>query len=145
MRQKTVFLFFITIVLTFTRCSSIEKNLIPTYNKGGYKIIPNNTISTNDSDEININVKVFDVSTGKPIGDAKITAVCVKANVSSAGAYSFKTKKSIYKNFFITAYAIGFKTIETNFIDLNNNIEVNFYLIEDDRPLINCEGIINYK
>lgn len=145
MRQKTVFLFFITIVLTFTRCSSIEKGLIPTYNKGGYKIIPNNTISTNDSDEINISGKIFDVSTGKPIGDAKITAVCVKANVSPAGKYSFKTEKSTYKHFFITANAFGYKTIETNFIDLSNNIEVNFYLMEDDKPFIHCVNIINYK
>lgn len=146
MRQKTVFLFFITIVLMFTRCSSIEKGLIPTYNNGGYKIIRNNTISTNDSDEINISGKVLDVSTGKPIVNATLTATCFKTNVSSKGEYSFKTEKSTYKSFFITAYAIGYKTIETNFIVLNNNMEVNFYLTEDDKPLINCAGgIRNYK
>lgn len=127
----------------FTRCSSIEKGLIPTYNNGGYKIIRNNSISTNDSNEINISGKVLDVSTGKPIGDAKITAVCIKTNVSSEGEYSFKTEKSTYKNFFLTAYAFGYKTIETNFIVLNNNMEVNFYLIEDDKPFIHCEGVRN--
>jgi hypothetical protein len=145
MRQKIVFLFFITIVLMFSRCSSIEKGLIPTYNNGGYKIIRNHTISTNDSDEINITGKVLDLSTGKPIDYATIAFMCVETKVSSKGEYSFKTKKSTYENFFITAYAIGYKKIETNFIDFNNNnnIEVNFYLSEDDKPFIDCErGII---
>ena len=145
MRQKTVFLIFITIAFTFTRCSSIEKSLIPTYNKGGYKIIHNNTIKTNNSDEINISGKVLDVSTSKPIGSAKITAVCVKTNVSPTGEYSFKTEKTTYKHFFITANAFGYKIIETNFIDLSNNMEVNFYLMEDDKPFIHCGGIIHYK
>lgn len=143
MKQKIVFVFFITIVLAFSRCSSVEKSLIPTYNNGGYKIITNNTRTTNESGEINISGKVFDVTTGKPISNAVLTATCVKTNVSSRGEYSFKITKPSYKQFFIKVNSFGYKTIETNFIDLTNNIEVNFYLTVDDKPLINCEGIIN--
>jgi hypothetical protein len=49
MRQKNCISFLLQLYLTFTRCSQLKTN---PYNKGGYKIIPNNTISTNDSELI---------------------------------------------------------------------------------------------
>lgn len=143
MKKIKSILLLITTILALNGCSSLENNLIPTYNKGGYKIIINNKKTAINSEEINISGKVFDATTGKPISNVELTATCIKTNVSSQGEYSFRTKKSSYKQFYIKVNSFGYKTIETNFIDLTNNIEVNFYLAEDDRPLINCEGIIN--
>lgn len=144
MKKHIFILLIFSYLFALIGCSSINNELIPTYNKGGYKIkIIKSAIK---SDEVIIKGKVFDVDTGIPISDAHVILGCIKIKTSSQGEYSFKTKNSTYKNYFIEVIYIGYKSIITNYIDLTDQKErkIDFYLVPDDRPLINCEGV-NYK
>lgn len=129
-------------LLVLAGCSSVKNDLIPTYNAGGYKIIYSKENSTKNSNELIISGKVYDVNTGKPINNATVIASCIKIQVSSKAEYVIKTENSTNTNYYIEVISFGYKTIQTNFIDLKNKKEINidFYLTEDDRPLINCEG-----
>lgn len=131
--------------MVFCGCSSIKNELIPKYNKGGYKI---NIIKTKtNSDQVIIKGKVFDFETGIPISDAQVTFGCIKIKTSSQGEYSFKTKNSTYNHYFIEVIYFGYKSILTNYLDLTdkNERKIDFYLIQDDRPLIDCPPDVKFK
>jgi hypothetical protein len=140
MKKYNYILLFITYLFVLGGCSSIKKKLIPTYNKGGYKV---NTIKAKakiNSEEVTISGKVFDVETGLPISPVQLTFGCSKIQASSKGEYSFKTKNFKDDYFFIEVISVGYKTIVTNFLDLTNKneVKIDFYLAEDDRPIIDC-------
>lgn len=135
MKQYNYILLFFNFLLILSGCSSFKKELIPTYNKGGYKI---NIIKTKtNSDEVIIKGKVFDLETGIPISDAQVTLGSIKTKTSSQGEYSFKTKNSTYNHYFIEVIYFSYKSILTNYLDLTdkNEIKIDFYLVPDDRPL----------
>lgn len=142
MKKHLFILLLCACFLIMGSCSTIKTALIPTSNKGGYTINFINQKSNNNSDEVIISGKVYDVRTGNIISNAILTSGCLKIEASSNGEYSFQGKKSTYGCFFIKSLSYGYKTIETNFIDMNNTNEINidFYLTQDDRPIINCEG-----
>jgi hypothetical protein len=146
MKKHIYILLLFTYLLVLGGCSSIKKDLIPTSNKGGYKVNIIKEKSKINSDEVNIIGKVFDVKTGNPISNAELTIGCLKIQSSSQGEYSFKTENPKDDYFFIKVISVGYKTIETDFIDLTNKnqIKIDFYLAEDDRPFTNCEGV-DYK
>lgn len=137
---------YLSVILTclsvLVSCSSLKNELIPTYNAGGYKIINSKEKSTPNSTELIISGKVYDVKTGKPLNNTTLLTSCLKTQVSSKGEYAIKTENSTYSNYFIEVVSLGYKTIQTNFIGLKNKkeITIDFYLTEDDRPLINCAG-----
>ena len=129
-------------------CSSIKNELIPTANKGGYKVNVIRVKSKINSDEVTIKGIVFDVKTGKPISPPVLLTVgCLKIQTSSQGEYSFKTQNSKDNYFFIEVISIGYRTIETDFIDIynKNEVKIDFYLAEDDRPLIDCPPGVKFK
>jgi hypothetical protein len=132
--KKIIIFGYLSILIS---CSSVEKKLIPTYNKGGYQV---NILKTNLNDT-SIEGKIFNFANGKPISHSEVIIGCLKYKTSSNGEYSFKLN-NLSDTFFIKASSIGYKTVETNFINLNKKgkMRIDFYLIEDDRPLINCEG-----
>jgi hypothetical protein len=123
-------------------CASLKHNIIPTYNKGGYKINSFKNDTNRNPDDIYIFGRVLDVVNKKPISNAQLTFGCLKTQTTSNGEYFFKGKESNNTNSYIESTSIGYRTIETEFLDFSNNntINVDFFLIEDDRPLINCEG-----
>lgn len=134
--------------MVFCGCSSIKNELIPTYNKGGYKVNAIRVKSKINSDEVTIKGTVFDVKTGKPISPPVLLTVgCLKIQTSSQGEYSFKTQNFKDDYFFIEVISVGYRTIETNFIDIYNKSEVkiDFYLAEDDRPFIDCPPDVKFK
>lgn len=142
MKKHISLLLILACLLVLSGCYSLKNDLIPTYNSGGYKIINSKEKSTKNSNELTISGKVYDIKTGKLLNNATVLAPCIRIQVSSKGEYAIKTKNSTYSNYFIEVVSLGYKTIQTNFIDLKNKKEINidFYLNEDDRPLINCEG-----
>jgi len=143
-KYRFILLLFPSLVFFFG-CSSIKNELIPTYNKGGYKV---NVIKSKiNSDEVTIKGKVFDVKTGIPIERASLTLGCYKIQTSPQGEYSFKTKNYKYDYDFIEVIAFGYKTVLTNYLDLTakNEVKIDFYLIEDDRPFIDCPMGIQLK
>ena len=128
-------------LLVFVGCASFKNKLTPTANKGGYKVNLIRTKSKINTDEVTIKGTVFDAKTGKPISPPVLLTVgCLKVKTSSEGEYSFKTKNFKDDYFFIQVISVGYRTIETNFIDIynKNELKIDFYLAEDDRPLIDC-------
>ncbi|WKB80390.1 hypothetical protein QYR09_11575 [Cellulophaga lytica] len=124
--------------LIIISCST-NKNLTPTYNKGGYNINLSNT--KQNASKINIVGQVFDVTNGKPLSHSEVIIGCLKSKTSLNGKYSIILDKSS-KTFFVKTGSIGYKSVETDFINLaeEDEITINFYLMEDDRPFNNCEG-----
>lgn len=142
MKQYTNIVIFSICSILVISCFSIKSEIIPTYNKGGYKINSfKNDIDRNPND-IYIFGRVLDVINKRPISNAQVTFGCLKTQTLSNGEYSFKVKESNSTNSYIESISIGYKTIETDFLDFSNNntINIDFFLIEDDRPLINCIG-----
>ena len=145
MKKYIFFLLLFNYLMVFCGCSSIKNELIPTYNKGGYKV---NIIKHKiNSDEVIIKGKVFDVETGFPINGAILTLGCIKVQTSPQGEYFFKTENPIYDYYFIEVISVGYKTVLTNYLDLTdkNERKIDFYLIQDDRPLIDCPPDVKFK
>jgi len=141
--RRLKFIFFIVFLAILYSCSSTTKELINTNNKGGYKLMTldkNKDISSDD--EVIIIGKVVDLVTNEPLVNSELTIGCNKFYTSSNGEYSFKIKKS--EILYIKTSSIGYKKIETSFLNFKqkNLIKIDFFLEEDDRPLINCEGNI---
>ena len=132
---------FVSIIIVIG-CSSVKNKLILTDNKGGYVITIENK-SDIDQSEIRFVGKVFDVSNEEPIANAELVMGCLKTKTSLNGEYSFEIVKSDLEIIFIKGQSVGYKTIETNFLNTenNNSVKIDFYLVEDNRPLINCEGL----
>ena len=122
------------LILILASCSSIDKSLIPSYNKGGYRI------SIANFETGNLTGRIVDVENGEPLSNSEIMIGCFKVITSFDGIYSIKTK-DLSSTFYIKAQSIGYKTVETEFFKLNkeDGMRIDFYLVEDDRPLINCE------
>ena len=139
MKKINLSLILFAFVMILNGCSSTKNKLIPTANKGGYKVNVIKT-KTNNSDEVIIKGTVFDVETGIPISNAQVTLGCVKIQTSSQGEYSFKTKNSTYNHYFLEVIYFSYKPIITDYLDLTDKNEriIDFYLILDDRPLIDC-------
>lgn len=141
MNKATINLVLVTLLMILGGCSLVNNKLIPTANKGGYTMDVIKSKSKTNSDELIIKGTVFDVNTGAPVKTPVILKVgCLKVEVSSQGNYSFTTKNFKQDCFFIEVISIGYKSIVTNFLDLTNKNEliINFYLAEDDRPLLEC-------
>ena len=136
------FIIILSIKLILFGCSSIEKKIIPTYNKGGYSINIIEMNSNNDLTDIYIYGQVFDIKNEKPLSNVQLTFGCYKFKTLSSGKYSFKVKHQNESVSCIKAISIGYKTVETDFINFNkNSININFFLTEDDRPFIHCGGV----
>ena len=141
MNKATINLVLVTLLMILGGCSLVNNKLIPTANKGGYTMDVIKSKSKTNSDQLIIKGTVFDVNTGAPVKPPVILKVgCLKVEVSSQGNYSFTTKNFKQDYFFIEVISIGNKSIVTNFLDLTNKNEliINFYLAEDDRPLLEC-------
>lgn len=126
-----------------TSCSSSKEKLINTDNKGGYSLmILDKNEDFQSDDEVIIIGKVVDLVTNDPLVNSELTIGCNKFYTSSDGKYSLKVKKG--ETLYIKTSSIGYKKIETSFLNLKQkkSIKIDFFLEEDDRPLINCEGKI---
>lgn len=138
----------ILLITLIAGCASEKKQLLPTNNKGGYFIKSHKTTSNDVSNILKISGRVFDVKTGNLISNAQLTLGCYKTTTSDKGEFSFRIDNvPNYNSIYIEANFIGYKSILTDFINTTNieEIQIDFYLVQDDRPLINCEGIIKPK
>ncbi len=149
MKKINLNLILFAFVMILNGCSSTNSKLIPTANKGGYKVNVIKSKSKINSDEVVIKGTVFDVTTGKPISPPVLMTIgCLKIKISSQGEYSYKTKNFKDDYFFIEVISIGYKSIITDYLDLTgkNEVKIDFYMVQDDRPIINCElGIQTQK
>ena len=135
-------------ILAVSGCSSVKDQLLPAYNNGRYTI-ETTKLKSDSSSLVTISGTFFDIKTKKPITNFPALTLkygCNQAQISDQSTFSFKVDNSIRDDYFYLR-AIGFMyyTIETNFIDIynKNEIKIDFYLAEYDRPFIHCEPVIH--
>ena len=141
MKKIKVRLILFAFVMILNGCSSTNSKLIPTANKGGYKVNVIKSKSKINSDDVIIKGTVFDIETGKLISPPVLLTIgCIKIQASSQGEYSYKTKNFKYDYFFIEVISIGYKSVITDYLDLTNinEVKIDFYMVQDDRPFIDC-------
>ena len=143
--RKNKFILALLTMFMIAGCGSLGDQLVSTNNKGGYFIKYIQNRSKVKSDFAHISGKILDVKTNKPISNVKLVLGCYKTTTSDKGEFLFKIS-SIPNTIpvFIETNSIGYKSILTDSINTTNikEIVINFYLEEDSRPLINCEGKI---
>lgn len=140
-----------TNILIFFYCCAISSctTVEPKFNKVQKKIEPIKFSTNNDgyytlkleNFQGNIYGRVLDLEQHKPLEKATVSMGCYKAFTDSDGRFKFSIEPK--KNFllYLNCNSIGFIPIETKIIEFSkNSIEINFYLQEDKRPIINCEG-----
>lgn len=127
-----------TLLLLLISCSTTKRKLIPTANKGGYLLNLNTNLNLSEK---NITGRVFDIKTNALLGGIELTVGCKKTQTNTNGEFSFKLKEFSNGALFIKASGIGYKIVETDFINMKNKniLNIDFYLAEDDRPFINCQ------
>ena len=133
--MKWVIVYFTAIVLT----TSCHGNLIkPTYNKGGYTISSSKNKSSQNSAIVYGYVR--DHISKDPLKASMVKMGCTIVNVDETGFYKIKAKP--IESTFLTGIWIGYRTIETEYFKLEqgDSLNINFFLVQDDRPLINCDG-----
>lgn len=142
--KRLKFIFPIILTGLIFSCYPTKDKLLSTDNNGGYKLsyLDKTALIEAEEDEIIVFGKVMDLRSNEPLTNSELIIGCNKFITTSDGKYHFKIKKSKY--LYLKASSIGYKNIETRFLDFNqkNSIKIVFFLEEDDRPLINCEGNI---
>ncbi|GCC50819.1 hypothetical protein SanaruYs_10370 [Chryseotalea sanaruensis] len=138
--MKEFILFMIVFVFAISCTIQRDTKLKPTNNKGGYTInkYTSNELLEGDSAIIYGYVKQYDSFNSIPI--ANINIACVSVLPDSTGYYQIKGKAGS-ETTFLTCVSIGQKSIETEFFKLQrgDSLNINFFLVQDDRALINCE------
>jgi hypothetical protein len=137
MKKHIIFLLSMLIIAS---CQLYKNTNKPTYNAGNYNISKyhNTALAAQDSTVIYGYVK--DISTKKVLTSALVKFGCSKVTTGTDGYYRFK-EHTLSVESFLLANFIGFRSIETehSMLSKGDSINVNFYLSQDDRPLIDCQ------
>lgn len=135
-----------SLLITFSAiifsCSAAKEQLIKTNNQGGYKVKVLDNELESKTEKLKIFGQVVDLETKEPLINSQLIIGCEKIVTSSEGKYAIDISK-LGPQFFIEISSIGYKKIITDFFDVQkpSAIQINFFLEEDDRPLINCEDV----
>lgn len=140
--KKYKFMLVITCLFILVGCSSVTGQLLPTNNKGGYKVILGEQEIKTEDESVTIRGHVYDVKTGKALSDATLLTGCFKFQTTTDGEYSFRTRNLKGDAFFMMAVVYPYRAVETDYVDIYNRKEViiDFYLALDERPLLECAG-----
>lgn len=145
MRNGNCYILLISFAFVLVGCSSIKKDLIPTNNAGGYKVLVVQKQDKINPDRLIIKGRVLDAKTGKPLQIAVLKIGCSTIKASIKGEYLYETTKSVYKYFFIEAICYSYKSVDAKYLDIQDKdeLQIDFYLAEYDNPILNCEGCLN--
>lgn len=137
-KNNLILLFFIFNLILFN--STYAQDLKPTNNKGGYTFDHFTKQDSKNGNDIVISGKVFDLKTKETIEEVTIKFGCKKIKVDKNGEYIFDLKPNDLEKNYLNAIGLGYKPIETEYFPLKpkDSIIINFYLSEDDKPLIDC-------
>lgn len=132
-------LIFVSFLIILTSCTSLIINK-PTYNNGRYNFSTNRNNLLYAQDSIVIYGFIKTIGTKEPLKFSLITFGCSKVTSDTLGFFRFKDHSISVKSF-LFANSIGFRGVETDHLMLSkgDSVNINFYLSEDDRPLINCQ------
>jgi hypothetical protein len=139
LRDMFRLIIFFSLVILLTTCHNAVDRMMPTYNRGGYGIeIFRSKTSLNGA---LIAGSILDLDTREPVKSGFVSFGCQKVSIDSAG--QFFGRENILENFFITAIAIGYRSVETEPFSLSAGDSVNFvfFLAQDDRPLYECNKL----
>lgn len=119
-------------------CNPNSRNIKPTYNKGGFTITHFQTEPRNGAE---IFGQVKDFETNEIIRSAIIKLGCLTVQSDETGTYRVSNGLNSGESF-LTCSLIGYRTIETERFksEKGDSLKIDFFLVQDDRPLINCEG-----
>lgn len=132
-----ILLLFATGVMIIS-CQPRSLKIRPTYNKGGFTL---SHFKNESKKSIVIFGQVKDIESNRIIRPAVIRMGCLTVQSDNSGMYKM-SEESIGLNSFLTCSFIGYRTIETERFNVQpgDSLRIDFFLIQDDRPLINCEG-----
>lgn len=130
----------IALNLIFYGSTGFSQTIKPTNNDGGYTIEYFKNRVLKKSDSIVVFGNVFSLSDNKNIGAAQVIFGCMRKNIIGDGSYKFKTNANTLKTNYLKALGLGHRSVETEFFPLNpgDSIKIDFYLSEDNRPIIDC-------
>ena len=130
----------ITLTASLFNCAKVNHvDLTPTNNAGGYVM---SSSPSSKTDELLILGVVKDVENISLVPGAQLTISCYKIYTDENGAFQLIIDTSNELSEYVTARVMGYKTIETDFINMSpgDSINVDFYLATDDRPIIHCDN-----
>lgn len=132
--------FLCLIAALLSGCSASKSVLQPTYNRGGYTLDKHFSNSLAKEDSVVIMGKISTLSKADSLIIPTVKYGCNTSQLTS-GEYKIKVKAPDI-NLHVTALHIGYLTVETKplIVQAGDSIKVNFYLVPDERPLLNCEG-----
>ncbi|MDI5887000.1 MULTISPECIES: hypothetical protein [Flavobacterium] len=126
---------YILVLLCTIIFSCDVKKKLPTYNDSFYTIALHKR-HTKSNNNVTINVKALN---GKPLSNLTywIKRDCENIRVDNASTYSLKVDYELLR---MEVTGFGYRTIEIKPLKLNPNDSVvfDFYMVQDDRPLLEC-------
>lgn len=139
-----IFLFIIPLIVTMGCSMNKKSSFHQTYNKGNYTITRNKSENLYKQGKILISGEIKGIGASNDDIYAVIKYGCLETT-SNNGEYKFILKEKSDQPLQFTAVSIGHLTVETApmKLELGDSINLNFMLAEDERPLINCEGVNN--
>jgi len=105
----------VLIITICCSCSSLDKELLPTNNKGGYRVIQ--IKKAKPKDKVLVDGVVLDIISKKPIIGAIVKIGCFESVTDSKGEYSFYLNPQIEEKMFLKVITIGYRSIETDFFN----------------------------
>lgn len=123
------------LILLMSGCCNLENVMKPTYNNGGYTLDRYTNKSLLEKDSAVISGKITALKGNESLIPSTIKLGDVFHKTSS-GTYKLKVRPSEAKRH-LTAISIGYLSIEAEpFVTQpGDSIVVNFYLVQDERPL----------
>jgi len=133
---------YLVICLIIVACQTKQTTITPTHNDGGYELSFLKSQKPVLGDSITIYGRFKDVETKEAIKIGAVQFYCMQYFADSLGNYTFTIKRPSTE-IFLTGSAVGYRLIETDQFTVGENelVNINLFLSQDDRPLINCEGI----
>jgi hypothetical protein len=137
--MKIHILIYLTVgIVTIISCQPKALNIRPSYNKGGFTM---SHFQAKSKNSIVVFGQIKDIETNEIIRSAIVKMGCTTVQSDDSGTYKI-SGESITSKSFLTCSFIGYRTVETERFKLEtgDSLKVDFFLVQDDRPMINCEG-----
>lgn len=129
------------ILLIVASSSKNVLELYPTYNRGGYTFDRHKSTRLQRQDSAVVTGSIRDIDNQEILIGSNVVLGCIKKNVSDS-LYYIKTD-SLRFGTSVIATSVGYLTVETKPLTMQagDSVVINFYLIQDEKQLINCEGV----
>ncbi|MBC5775493.1 hypothetical protein H8S95_15555 [Pontibacter sp. KCTC 32443] len=137
------FLFCLVFAILFISCKTEQLVLTPTYNKGGYTLEEYKSKALAAQGEFYVGGRIIEAHTKQPMPGVAVKLGCYFSG-DDYGNYNFKTTPGTELNQLISRY-VGYLDVESKPMKFQagDSLIIDFYMAQDEKPLINCEGAFN--